>query len=137
MINQLDLLCDLSTTLSLRRIDNLEDCLRAGINIMTISISGMDQATYEVNHVGGTLEYVFSNLEKVIEIINRFNLPRSPVLRFIKFDYNAHQIHDAEEYAYKAGIGFEVVEGVGNPKLDRQFNASNKFFFTSNSAIVG
>jgi MoaA/NifB/PqqE/SkfB family radical SAM enzyme len=128
IVNQMGLLCDLSTTLSLRRIDNLEECLRAGINKMTISISGMDQATYEVNHVGGALEYVFSNLEKAVEIINRFDLPRSPVLRFIKFDYNVHQVGSAEAYADKVGIRFEAIEGAGNPKLDQQFKQDDEFF---------
>jgi molybdenum cofactor biosynthesis enzyme MoaA len=127
-VNQLGLPCDLSTTLSLRRIDNLEDCLRAGIDLMIISISGMDQATYQINHIGGALEYVFSNLRKTAGIISRYNLHTTPVLRFIKFDYNSHQVESAEQFADKVGVKFQVIEGAGNPKLDKQPEATNEFF---------
>ena len=54
-MRQAGLSCDISTTLSLRHIDNLEETLLAGLNWMTVSMSGATQGTYEINHVGGKL----------------------------------------------------------------------------------
>lgn len=45
----------LCSTLSIRRIDNLEDTLAAGLDQLTVTVSGLDQKTYEINHVGGDL----------------------------------------------------------------------------------
>src|SRR5262245_55778284 len=37
----------LSSTLSLRHIDNLEETLAAGVDLLTVSLSGSDQETYQ------------------------------------------------------------------------------------------
>jgi organic radical activating enzyme len=47
VVRQAGLSCEISTTLSLRHIDNLKDTLLAGLNRMTVSMSGATQATYE------------------------------------------------------------------------------------------
>ena len=42
------LFCELSTTLSLRHIDNLEAALLAGVDRIVVSISGFNQAIYQI-----------------------------------------------------------------------------------------
>src|SRR5262249_8916373 len=59
----------LSSTLSLRHIDNLEETLAAGVDLLTVSLSGIDQETYQINHVGGNLKYVMHNMAQVRDII--------------------------------------------------------------------
>ena len=58
------LFCLVSTNFSLRRIDNLELALRAGIDHLIISVSGAEQPVYEINHAGGRIDYVKANVEK-------------------------------------------------------------------------
>jgi wyosine [tRNA(Phe)-imidazoG37] synthetase (radical SAM superfamily) len=68
-VKKRDLECLISTTLSLRRIDNLEATLLAKPDLIDVSISGWDQATYQINHVGGNLSYVLANLEQAVSIV--------------------------------------------------------------------
>src|SRR5579862_8222533 len=94
----------LCSTLSIRRIDNLEDTLAAGLDQLTVTVSGIDQQTYEINHVGGDLDYVIRNLELVQEIKKRRSLPIQLDLRFLKFDYNAHQERQCRDLAESLGF---------------------------------
>jgi hypothetical protein len=113
-----DLACWVSTTLSLRNIKNLEASLCAGISNMFISISGMDQAMNEINHVGGNIEYTLRHARTVAEIITRHQLQTIANLRFIRFDYNESHEPIARAFAAEAGLNFEVIEGVGHPSKD-------------------
>src|SRR5262249_5516410 len=108
--------CEISTTLSLRHVDNLEETLLAGLTRMTVSVSGATQETYEINHIGGTLTYVYDNLERVRRIINQHSLQTVVNVRFIQFDYNAGEIEDVRRFAERMGFAFEVIEGVSHPK---------------------
>jgi len=110
-----ELICWISTTLSLRHIDNLEDTLLKKPDVILVSMSGMDQQTYEINHVGGDLSYVMQNLREAAAIVRRHELPTSIVLRFIKFGYNASHEEQARLLAEELGVYFEVIEGIGNP----------------------
>lgn len=105
-----------SSTLSLPRIANLDATLRAGLDLLIVSMSGADQETYEVNHVGGVLEQVTANLRRVREAIDRHRLRTRVRLRMIAFDYNA--AHEDRLCALARGLGFafERIAGVGNPR---------------------
>jgi hypothetical protein len=105
-----------STTLSLPRIPNLEATLLAGLDLVIVSLSGADQETYEINHVGGVLEQVTANLRRLRETIDRHRLRTRVRLRMIAFDYNAH--HEAPLRALAGGLGFafERITGVGHPR---------------------
>jgi MoaA/NifB/PqqE/SkfB family radical SAM enzyme len=105
-----------SSTLSLRHIDNLEETLAAGVALLTVSISGIDQETYQINHVGGELKYVMHNLALVRDIIARRALSTRVDLRLLKFDYNAHQEPQLCDYAERMGFHFEPIDAVGHPK---------------------
>ncbi len=106
----------LSSTLSLRHIDNLEETLVAGVDLLTVSLSGIDQETYQINHVGGELNYVMNNLNLVREIRLRNPMSLRVDLRLLKFDYNAGHEQPLREYSERMGFNLEVINGVGNPK---------------------
>jgi MoaA/NifB/PqqE/SkfB family radical SAM enzyme len=127
----------LSTTLSLRRIDNLEPALLAGVDLLTVSVSGYDQPTYEINHVGGNLEYVRFNLERVRDILARHRVKTRVDLRMLVFDYNAHQEPLWQTYAEEMGFCYERVEGVGNPKAKDSEVATNLHFVREAEAATG
>jgi len=128
-VNQIGIPCEISSTFSLRHIDNLEETLCAGVNVMYVSMSGMDQATYETNHVDGVLEYVLRNLATAAHIIRTRGLSSCLIMRFIRFDYNAHQIPEALAFAEKFGICFEVIEGCGDPRSKEELKRLTDEFF--------
>jgi len=106
----------LSSTLSLPRVPNLEATLLAGLDLLTVSVSGSDQETYEINHVGGVWEYVTANLRRVRDAIDRNQGLHTRIdLRMLRFNYNAHQEPRLREFAEELGFCFEVIEGVGDP----------------------
>jgi MoaA/NifB/PqqE/SkfB family radical SAM enzyme len=127
----------LSSTLSLPSIANLEDTLAAGLDLLTVSTSGIDQATYEINHVGGVLDYVTRNLELVRNIISRRALRLQVDLRFLKFDYNAHQQNQLRDYAQRMGFQFEVLDGVGHPKWGWLKEHTNERYIREAEAAAG
>jgi hypothetical protein len=114
-VKKRDLPCEISTTLSLRRIDNLEATLLAKHDLIYVSMSGWDQATYQINHVGGNLSHVLANLERAVSIVRSRGLPTTFQLRFIKFDYNASHEEPLRSHAAGLGINYEVVAGVSHP----------------------
>lgn len=122
VVRQAELPCDISTTLSLRHIDNLEKTLLAGLNLMTVSMSGATQATYEINHVDGNIEYAFVNLQRIREVIDRHSLQTVINMRFIQFAYNAGEIEDLRCRAEQMGFAFEVVAGQSHPKSGHMLN---------------
>jgi hypothetical protein len=129
--------CQLSTTLSLRRIDNLEEVLVAGVDHMIVSMSGIAQETYELNHAGGKLEYVFANLDRIREILDRQVSTTIVVVRFIRFDYNAGEVDDLRAYAEGKGFSFEIIEGVGHPGKVDEVRASTPQSFEDEIAKSG
>lgn len=115
-VRRLDLGCGISTTLSLRHIDNLEKTLVAGLDTVIVSMSGLDQQTYEINHVGGRLEFVLANLDRIRAIKDRHRLAVGIRVKMIRFPYNAHQETQFRTFAADRGFDFEVIDGVGDPK---------------------
>jgi Radical SAM superfamily len=117
----------LSTTLSLPRVRNLEATLRAGLDLLIVSISGADQETYEINHVGGVLSQVHVNLGHVREAIDRHRLRTRVRLRMIAFDYNGH--HEAPLRALASGLRFkfERITGLGEPRLAQHVSSNAEF----------
>jgi MoaA/NifB/PqqE/SkfB family radical SAM enzyme len=111
-VKRRDFQCLISTTLSLRHIDNLEATLLAKPDLITVSISGFDQATYQINHVGGDLDYVLANLERAASIAKSNALTGTTItLRLLRFPHNAHQEASLRAHAASLGIEFEVLPG--------------------------
>jgi MoaA/NifB/PqqE/SkfB family radical SAM enzyme len=111
VVKKHDLGCMVSTNFSLRRVDDLEASLRAGIDHLIISVSGFDQAVYEINHVAGNIDYVKANTERTAALKRSGAISAQVVLRFLRFDYNADQEAKLEQYASGLGIEFEPIDG--------------------------
>jgi MoaA/NifB/PqqE/SkfB family radical SAM enzyme len=79
-------------------------------DILIISVSGYNQDVYEINHRGGRIDRVKTNLEYISKKPHN-----TVVLRFIKFDYNVQEEPLLREYAESMGIGFEVIRGDDHP----------------------
>jgi len=127
-VRRIDLGCGLSTTLSIRHIDHLEATLVAGIDTLIVSMSGLDQETYEINHVGGRLEYVLANCDRIRAIRDRDRLDLDVRIKLLRFPYNAHQEAAFRAFAADRGFNFEVLDGVGDP-LGATFASFDNAYF--------
>jgi MoaA/NifB/PqqE/SkfB family radical SAM enzyme len=115
IIRDFDLPCGISSTLSLKRIDNLESVL-AQTEILTVSMSGFNQKIYEVNHVGGNVEAVLENLERIAALKKSGRIDTCVNVRFLLFDYNSGDVESLRGVAERLGLGFEVLVASGHPK---------------------
>jgi len=118
IVKKHNLFCAVSSNFSLRRIPGLERALRAGIDLLIVSVSGFDQEVYQINHVGGNLVYVKENLRSVARMKRDGEVSTRIVLRFIEFEYNKEQQAKLAAFAADLGIDFETIEGGGgDPRL--------------------
>ncbi|AXK79182.1 hypothetical protein DW352_00800 [Pseudolabrys taiwanensis] len=88
----------------------------------------MTQRVYEVNHVGGNLQYAMDNARRVSELVKRHKLEMMSYWRFIKFEYNVFEEEIAKAFAEEIGFFFEALPGVGDPKVSDQRRFNNQFY---------
>src|SRR5579871_4381328 len=112
--NELGMSSSLSTNLSLKKINNLEKVLQR-TKMLTVSVSGLDQEVYEINHVGGDVAYILEHLNRISELKAAGRIQTHVVLRLIKFDYNANQEEKLRALAERLGLAFEAIVGSGHP----------------------
>ena len=120
------LICLVSTNFSLRRIDNLEAALRAGIDKLIISVSGFDQPVYEINQVNGNVDYVKANAERVAALKRSGGINTDVNLRFLRFAYNHDQEANLEQYARDLDFAFDPMDAGGDPFRDLYSHMTNE-----------
>lgn len=108
---------DINTNLSLKLSDErIEDLLTSGIDYIYTSIDGFTQETYEVHRVGGNIELVKNNLERLVKARERLGLDTTITYNMLVFSFNEHEVDDARQYAGDLGINFNSREAfVHNP----------------------
>ncbi len=116
LIKNAGLSSGLSSNFSLRRIPHLEAVLRLTDHLI-VSVSGHDQAVYEINHVAGCIDYVKANLRRAAELAMSGKISTYISLRLLKFSYNHGEEPKLRGFADEFGIHFEVLEGVGDPTV--------------------
>ncbi len=87
VVNDAGLPCGVSSTLSLRNIKAFDEAI-CRLDVLWISVSGLEQEIYQVNHVGGNIEYVKRNLERIAELKRSGAARVNATLRLLLFDYN-------------------------------------------------
>ena len=119
MVKKYGLYCGLSSNLSIKPTtytNVIQNALRAGVDSMLVSVSGFNQEIYEINHVGGNIEWVKENLEMIALMKKKRQIKTRIFLKFIKFDYNRHEEELLRNYASKIQIEFEIIDGQGDPR---------------------
>ncbi len=106
--------CGVSSTLSLKNIKDFDAAI-LGMDTLTISISGFTQDVYAINHKGGNIDWVKSNLVQ-LGVLKKYGGARvDATLRMLMFDYNRAEEPKLRQLAEQIGIRFEVMLAEGDP----------------------
>jgi MoaA/NifB/PqqE/SkfB family radical SAM enzyme len=100
----------LSTNFSFKFSDErIARIARSGVTHLTVAVDGFSQETYGRTRVGGALDLVLSNLERLCEYkkLHGLKFPRIEV-QYIKFNHNLEELPRA--LAYFEGLGLDNVE---------------------------
>ena len=114
IVKSFGLRCEVASTLSVRRIDGLLDCLKS-VDMLWVTTSGYTQSVYEINHAAGSVEYVMRHLKEISMAKKNGAIFTDVLLRFLMFDYNAHEEIPLRNLANELGFRFEVLLGSGHP----------------------
>lgn len=84
--------------------DSVIALIESGLDILTISVDGIDQETYEKYRIGGKLEKVINGIEQLV-IAKRRLSSKTPyiIFQFILFQHNVHQMNEARKLARSLG----------------------------------
>jgi radical SAM protein with 4Fe4S-binding SPASM domain len=115
--------CDIWTTSSTNFSLNLSDdfidsIILSGLDLLIVSVDGTTQETYEKYRMGGNLQLVLSNIEKLVER-RRILGSRTPEVRFqfLDFPWTHAQIGEARAIATNMGVDeFHVKGGCIHPR---------------------
>ena len=119
VVKQAGLDCWLSSNLSLppsKYLPTIISALSSGVDILWISVSGFTQSVYEINHKGGRIDWIKSNLEAISSQLRLGKIKTSVWIRYLEFPYNSNETALWEDYAKSIKIGFNAVTAWGDPK---------------------
>jgi MoaA/NifB/PqqE/SkfB family radical SAM enzyme len=85
------------------------ELLKSGINSIIISISGMTQKVYSINHKGGNIEIVLKNIMELVKIRKREKLEKVKLrIVFHDYIYNSEDAELAKDFCVKHGLRFTL-----------------------------
>ncbi len=103
----LDIYTEMHTNLSLKLSDKkLDELLASGLDSLCASVDGFSQEAYAVHRVGGSVELVKSNLERLVQARDRMGLPTDIIYKFLIFSHNEHELEDARRFCSRIGVTF-------------------------------
>ncbi len=100
---------NLSLQLSDERIDDLASC---GLGVLWASVDGFSQRAYEQYRVGGQIELVKRNLERLAESVERHRSGTTIVYQFLVFRWNEGEVEEARKFAEQLGIQFHLQDPI-------------------------
>ncbi len=84
-----------------------ENVINSAIDIIVISLDGVTQEAYSKYRIGGDVQKVFENIEKLSYYIKREDKKTMLVWQYLVNRYNETQLKDAEKIASELGIIFQ------------------------------
>lgn len=102
MVNDAGIPCFLSSNFS--HEISIEPALRAGVDFFRVSISGYSQSIYQIDHAGGNINLVKSNMYKLRYLIDKYELDTSVEVVYHKYDYNLEELPKVEALCQDLGF---------------------------------
>ncbi|CAA0120105.1 Coenzyme PQQ synthesis protein E [Halioglobus japonicus] len=107
--NDRDIATELHSNLSLPLSDQrIDELLSAGLGTLAASVDGFSQEAYEIHRVGGKVELVHENLERLAKARDRLGLDTEIIYNYLVFKHNEHEIEAARRFAKDIGISFST-----------------------------
>lgn len=132
-LNNLDV--SVSTNLSLKNIDNLLKSFDNGLDVCYVTVSGYNQETHEINHIGSDINIVKNNLIKLSEYLKLKNINTHKIIvKFLVFSYNSNEKESFKEFCDKLGISIQFI-AAGETAYIRN-NAKNIDCFSKQKKFV-
>ncbi len=96
----------ISTNFSFKLSDaRIRSIVESGLSHLTVCVDGLSQENYQKTRVGGRIEWVLHNLERVCRFRSELGR-RYPLVevQFIKFQHNAHELEEARALVKSYGV---------------------------------
>lgn len=94
-----------STNFSFRLSDErLRSLIESGLSHLTVCVDSMVQEEYDKTRVGGDIELVLSNLERLLAIRSEGRSRLHVEVQYIKFRHNVHNEAVAEQWCRRHGV---------------------------------
>ena len=94
---------------NLNHVRNLDEVLRAGVDEITVSLSGFSQPVYGQSHVGGDIETVKRHMADLSEALDRTGSAARVFVHYITYRHNAGADEFSAMAAYCEDLRFEFV----------------------------
>ena len=94
---------------------NAKKLLDAGLDFIKIHISGFTQATHRIEHRKGDVEVIKKNIENFVALNKQGKHGTLVMLDYILYNHNKHEVEEAQKFASRLGIMFNLRPG--NPKF--------------------
>ena len=107
----------ISTNLNIPNKQVLEKICDAGLDLLTVSISGITQEIYERYHKAGDVNLVFDNVRHIINYKKRLKYTNPTIVfKYLVFKHNLHQIDQARTLAREMGVDIFWTCYAGGPE---------------------
>jgi MoaA/NifB/PqqE/SkfB family radical SAM enzyme len=128
-----DIETEVHTNLSLPLTDQqIDDVMASGLDYLNASIDGFSQESYQVHRVGGNLDLVKRNLERLVAARDRLAARTIITFKMLVFRHNEHEIPAARKYCEDLGIRFLYGEAfIDNPDWLPSYRAAEQPYFSS------
>ena len=88
-----------------------EKLVKAGLDMIMVSLDGATKETYSVFRVGGNFDLVVENVRKLSDAKKKFNLSTPHIQwKFIVFDHNKHEVEYVKRNYLKMGFDSYSIE---------------------------
>ena len=84
--------------------EQVEGIATSGLDKLIVSVDGATQEVYEKYRVGGDIEKVFTNMNRLMEAKKRYNSKVNVVWNFLVMKQNEHQMDIARDRAKQIGV---------------------------------
>jgi len=99
--------CQISSNLNITK--RFASLLLSGLDIFNVSVSGFNNAAYQIGHKGGDIEVVKENMKILSELRAELNLKTEFHVTYLRYKYNIDDEFLMKEYAESLGWHFKGV----------------------------
>jgi len=95
---------------NLNYLKDPDEIVLSGVDRIRVSISGMTQGIYGINHVGGNIETVLHNIKRLVEAKKRHNVNGLSLgIGYHDLIYNKAEAEEAKKFSSDNGLFIDII----------------------------